>query len=145
MPRLSIPELERVIAEHFPQAHGFSQITHLGDDTLELRLPYKDAFLRPGGTLSGPTMMTLADTGAYYLILATLGPVVLAVTTSLNIHFMRKPRPEDVIAVARMLKLGRQLAVVEVAMRSVSAPELIAHATVTYSIPPAKNHQEVGP
>jgi len=145
MPRLSISELERLIEEHFPQAHGFSQITTLTEDTLELRLAYRDAFLRPGGTLSGPTLMTLADTGAYYLILATLGPELLAVTTSLNIHFMRKPQPEDVIAVARMLKLGRQLVAVEVNMRSASAPALIAQATVTYSIPPATNRQEVGP
>jgi uncharacterized protein (TIGR00369 family) len=73
------------------------------------------------------------------LILSQLGPVVLAVTTSLNINFMRKPRAEDVIAVARLLKLGRQLAVVEVNMRSVSSPEIVAQATVTYSIPPARS------
>jgi len=138
MPRLTVRELEQLIEEQFPQAHGFSQITALSEDTLELRLPYRDDFLRPGGTLSGPTLMTLADTGAYYLILAMIGPVVLAVTTNLNIHFMRKPRPEDVIAQARMLKLGRQLAVVEVNMRSVSSPELLAQATVTYSIPPKR-------
>jgi uncharacterized protein (TIGR00369 family) len=140
MPLLSVRELEQLIEEQFPEAHGFSQITQLGEDTLELRLPYRPAFLRPGGTISGPTLMTLADTGAYYLILAILGPVVLAVTTSLNINFMRKPRQEDIVGVARMLKLGKQLAVVEVQMRSASAPpsELVAQATVTYSIPPSR-------
>lgn len=145
MPRLSIRELTRLIEEQFPQAHGFSEITSLTDETLELKLPFQDAFLRPGGTVSGPTLMTLADTGAYYLILATIGPVVLAVTTSLNINFMRRPKPEAVIATARMLKLGRQLAVVEVNMRSESSPALIAQATVTYSMPPKTNHEEVGP
>lgn len=144
MPRLSIQELERLIEEQFPQAHGLSQITALTDETIELRLPYRDAFLRPGGTLSGPTLMTLADTGAYYLILASLGPVVLAVTTSLNINFMRKPKPQDVIALGRMLKLGKQLAVVEVNMRNACSSALIAQATVTYSIPPVKT-KEVGP
>jgi uncharacterized protein (TIGR00369 family) len=138
MLRMNAEELERLIAEQFPQADGFSQIVALSDERLELRLPFRDQYLRPGGTVSGPTLMTLADTGAYYLILAHLGPVVLAVTTSLNINFMRKPRAEDVLAMVRLLKLGRQLAVAEVNMRSASSPELIAQATVTYSIPPER-------
>ena len=79
--------------------------------------------------------MSLADTAAYYMILSQLGPVVLAVTTSLNINFLRKPIAEDVIATGRLLKVGRQLAVVDVSMRSASAPEVVAQATVTYSIP----------
>ncbi|MET0387874.1 MAG: PaaI family thioesterase [Polyangiales bacterium] len=137
MPRMNREALEHFIEHEFPQAHGFSQIVALGDESIELRLPFRDAHLRPGGTLSGPALMTLADTGGYYLILSILGPVVHAVTTSLNINFMRKPRPEDVLAVARVLKLGRQLAVVEVSMRSASSPELVAQATVTYSLPPA--------
>jgi uncharacterized protein (TIGR00369 family) len=138
MPRLSVRELELLIEEQFPQAHGFSQITQLGEDTIELRLPYREDFLRPGGTISGPTLMTLADTGAYYLILSMLGPIVLAVTTSLNINFMRKPRAEEIVAQGRMLKLGRQLAVVEVNMHNASSPALVAQAVVTYSIPPAR-------
>jgi uncharacterized protein (TIGR00369 family) len=138
MLRMNAEELERLIAEQFPQAAGFSQIVELSDEQLELRLPFRDQYLRPGGTVSGPTLMTLADTGAYYLILAHLGPVVLAVTTSLNINFMRKPGAEDVLAMVRLLKLGRQLAVAEVNMRSASSPELIAQATVTYSIPPER-------
>jgi uncharacterized protein (TIGR00369 family) len=138
MLRMNAEDLERLIAEQFPQADGFSQIVRVSEEQLELRLPFREQHLRPGGTVSGPTLMTLADTGAYYLILANLGPVVLAVTTSLNINFMRKPRPEDVLAQARLLKLGRQLAVVEVNMRSASSPELIAQATVTYSIPPER-------
>jgi uncharacterized protein (TIGR00369 family) len=138
MLRMTVAELEQFISEVFPQSQGHSHITHLSEDRLELRMPYREAMLRPGGTISGPALMTLADTGAYYLILANLGRVALAVTTSLNINFMRKPQPEDVLAVARMLKLGRQLAVVEVSMRSASSSALVAQATVTYSIPPAK-------
>jgi uncharacterized protein (TIGR00369 family) len=138
MLRMTKPELEQFIAEAFPQAQGHAEITRLSEQELELRMPYRDAMLRPGGTISGPALMSLADTGAYYLILANIGRVALAVTTSLNINFMRKPRPEDVFAVARMLKLGRQLAVVEVNMRSASSDEIVAQATVTYSIPPTK-------
>jgi uncharacterized protein (TIGR00369 family) len=138
MLRMTMPELEQFIAEAFPQAQGHAEMMRLSEQELELRMPYRDAMLRPGGTISGPALMSLADTGAYYLILANIGPVALAVTTSLNINFMRKPRPEDVFAVARMLKLGRQLAVVEVNMRSASSDEIVAQATVTYSIPPTK-------
>jgi uncharacterized protein (TIGR00369 family) len=138
MLRMTAAELEQFISEAFPQAEGHSHITHLSEDRLELRMPYREAMLRPGGTISGPALMTLADTGAYYLILANLGPIALAVTTSLNINFMRKPQPDDVLAVARMLKLGRQLAVVEVNMHSASSSALVAQATVTYSIPPTK-------
>jgi uncharacterized protein (TIGR00369 family) len=135
---MNAAELGRLILEHFPQAKGYCDIVQLTDETIELRMPFRDYYLRPGGTLSGPTLMSLADTAAYYLILSQLGPVVLAVTTSLNINFLRKPIAEDVTAAGRLLKLGRQLAVVEVSMRTVSAPEIVAHATVTYSIPPPK-------
>lgn len=137
MAGMNIAELEELIEDQFPQAHGFSHITNLTEDTLELRLPFHERHLRPGNTVSGPTLMTLADTGGYYLVMSRLGPVVHAVTTNLNINIMRKPRAEDVIALVRLLKLGKQLAVVEVHMRSISTPEIVAQATVTYSIPPA--------
>jgi uncharacterized protein (TIGR00369 family) len=136
MPLMNATELDRLITEHFPHAKGYCEVLHLTDDTIELRMPFRDYYLRPGGTISGPTLMSLADTAAYYMILSQLGPVVLAVTTSLNINFLRKPIAEDVIATGRLLKLGRQLAVVDVSMRSASAPEVVAQATVTYSIPP---------
>jgi uncharacterized protein (TIGR00369 family) len=136
MPRMTAAELDRLILEHFPQAKGYCEVLQLTDDMIELRMPFRDYYLRPGGTLSGPTLMSLADTAAYYMILSQLGPVVLAVTTSLNINFLRKPVAEDVITIGQLLKLGRQLAVVEVSMRTVSAPDTVAHATVTYSIPP---------
>jgi uncharacterized protein (TIGR00369 family) len=92
--------------------------------------------VRPGGTLSGPTMMALADTTAYALVLAAVGFKPLAVTTSLTINFMRKPAQADLIATATMMKLGRALAVMDVAIRSDGDPRLVAHAVVTYSIPP---------
>jgi uncharacterized protein (TIGR00369 family) len=136
MPLLSIEEIKRLIAEKFPGAQGFSEITKLDKNYMELRLPFQNDFLRPGGTISGPVLMALADTGAYYLILAHLGPVLLAVTTSLNINFVRKPSAETILAEVRLLKLGKQLAVADVHIKNEASGVLVAQATVTYSIPP---------
>ena len=91
--------------------------------------------LRPGGTVSGPTLMTLADTGLYSAILATLGPVAMAVTTNLNINFLRKPEPGRLRAETRLLKLGKRLAVGEVTITCNGDPAPVAHVTGTYSIP----------
>ena len=136
MPRMTADEIDAFLADHFPQAQGHARIETIGDDTMQLRLPYRDAFLRPGGTLSGPTLMTLADTSMYFLILAMIGPVALAVTTDLNIHFLRRPSPRDLIAHVRMLKLGKRLAVGEVLITSDGEPGAVAHATATYALPP---------
>lgn len=133
---MNAEELVSFIEKMFPQGRVFCQIEELGDDWLRLRLPYSDDYLRPGGTISGPALMSLADTGAYFLILSMIGPVALAVTTSLNINFMRRPTPDDMIAKAKMLKLGRQLAVVEIYIEAAKTGDLVAQATVTYSIPP---------
>jgi len=133
---MTAQELETFIAAQFPGGNAFSQVEEVGDDWVRLRLPFSDAYLRPGGTVSGPTLMTLADTAAYVLILAMLGPVALAVTTNLNINFMRRPTPDAMIAKARMLKLGRQLAVVEVMIEAAATGWLVAQSTATYSLPP---------
>jgi uncharacterized protein (TIGR00369 family) len=99
------------------------------------RVAFHQDQVRPGGTLSGPTMMALADTTAYALVLASVGFKPLAVTTSLSINFMRKPAPKDLIATATMMKLGKALAVMDVAIRSDGEDALVAHAVVTYSVP----------
>src|ERR1044071_5926852 len=91
--RMDAAQLEALIEEHFPQAHNYCQITALAGDELSLRMPCRPDMLRPGGTISGPALMGLADLGAYLLILSQVGPVVLTVTTSLTIHFLRKPEP----------------------------------------------------
>jgi uncharacterized protein (TIGR00369 family) len=101
-----------------------------------VRRAYSQKFLRPGGTISGPTMMGLTDFAMYVAILASIGPVPLAVTTNLNINFLRKPAPGDLIAQARLIKLGKRLAVGEVAILSDGEEDMVAHATTTYSIPP---------
>ena len=134
---MTIPELAAFFAAHFPQPANFPfQIEELTDQAVRVRLHYQDVYLRPGGTVSGPTLMMLADTVMYVLVLSQIGPVALAVTTNLNINFLRKPAPRDVIAQGRLLKLGARLAVGEVTMLSDANAELVAHATVTYSIPP---------
>jgi acyl-coenzyme A thioesterase PaaI-like protein len=92
--------------------------------------------LRPGGTISGPTLMALADFAMYVVLLSAIGPVGLAVTTNLSINFLRKGQPgQDVLAAARLLKLGKRLAVGEVNLLSGTTPDPIAHAISTYSIP----------
>lgn len=95
--------------------------------------------LRPGGTISGPTMMAMADTALYVAILAEIGLVALAVTTSLSFNFMRKPTGDrDLVARCKLLKLGKNLAVGEVSIYSEGDERVVAHAVGTYSIPPVK-------
>jgi uncharacterized protein (TIGR00369 family) len=96
---------------------------------------YGDQLLRPGGTLSGPSLMALADTAMWAALLAMIGPVALSVTVNLNIDFLRKPGPVDAIAETRILKLGKRLAVGDVLISSDGDPEPVAHASVTYAIP----------
>ena len=103
---------------------------------LRIRRKFNEKSLRPGGTISGPTMMGLTDFAIYVAILASVGPVPLAVTTNLNINFLRKPAQRDLIAAARLIKLGKRLAVGEVEIYSDGEDEMVAHATSTYSIPP---------
>lgn len=114
---------------------GFRAET-IGDGAATVRMPFDDAILRPGGTISGPAMMGLTDFAMYAALMGAIGPVELAVTTNLNINFLRRPGQADVIADCRVLKLGKRLAVLEATLFSEGEDEPIAHATGTYSIPP---------
>jgi uncharacterized protein (TIGR00369 family) len=136
MTKMTAEELEAFLYSHFPdyEPRGF-RVEQVDDNFARVRLVYHSRHLRPGGTISGPALMTLADTAMYMALLAMIGPVALAVTTNLNINFLRKPAQRDVIAEARLLKLGKRLAVGEVTMRSEGETEPVAHASVTYSIP----------
>ena len=137
MPKMSAGELEEFIHSSFSNnERRVFHVERVEDMYAQVRLPFHERLLRPGGTVSGPAMMTLADTAMYVALLAMIGPVALAVTTSLNINFLRKPAPGDVIARCRLLKLGKRLAVGEVTIYSEESDEPVAHATVTYSIPP---------
>lgn len=137
MPKMTADEIKSFMQEFFPEARMAVEIDQLRDGYLRIRVPVTDRHLRPGGTVSGPALMTIADTAMYYLVLGMIGPVALALTTNLNINFLRAPKLADVIAEAEMLKLGKRLAVGQVTIYSEGSEDPVAHATVTYSIPPA--------
>jgi uncharacterized protein (TIGR00369 family) len=133
---MTAEELEQFLYSHFPDsAHRAIAVERVDDKFARVRLRYDQRHLRPGGTISGPSLMMLSDTAMYMALLGMIGPVALAVTTNLNINFLRKPEQADVIAECKLLKLGKRLAVGEVTMFSEGDPEPVAHATVTYSIP----------
>jgi uncharacterized protein (TIGR00369 family) len=136
--KMSVADLEAFLRVEFPQTFGGDDVTIESADgeTCLLRQRYSERMLRPGGTISGPTLMGLADCAMYVVLLSAIGPVGLAVTTNLNINFLRKGAPgQDVLAAARLLKLGKRLAVGEVNLLSGTTPDPIAHVTATYSIP----------
>src|SRR3979411_1895203 len=118
---MSVEELYRFLATEFPQvfhadsARTIEEVWHGGG---RVRQTYQAQFIRPGGTISGPTMMALADFAMYVGVLASIGPVPLAVTINLNINFLRKPAQRDLVAEARLLRLGKRLATGEVNIRS---------------------------
>jgi len=136
MPKMTANEIADFMKKFFPQARMPVEIEELRDGFLRIRVPVTDRYLRPGGTVSGPALMTIADTAMYYLVLGMIGPVALALTTSLNINFLRAPKLADVVAQAKMLKLGKRLAVGDITIYSDGSKDPVAHATVTYSIPP---------
>ena len=131
--------LNRFLEADFPQLHTDGkvfEVAEVGPGAIVMRLMPNERHLRPGGTISGPTLFALADVGAWCAVLAHIGPVALAVTTNLNINFLRKPSPGAVEAVAQLLKLGKRLAVLDISLTDGATGELVAHATATYSIPP---------
>jgi uncharacterized protein (TIGR00369 family) len=136
---MTVGELERFLAAEFPQGvnpeSGLS-IEAVWDGGCRVRQAFRELHVRPGGTISGPTMMALADFAMYVAVLAAIGPVPLAVTINLNINFLRKPAQRDLTGEARLLKLGKRLATGEVFIRSDGEEEPVAHVTSTYSIPP---------
>jgi uncharacterized protein (TIGR00369 family) len=136
--KMSVAELEKFLHDEFPQVFkgGDFSIESADGTTCRLRQRYSDRMLRPGGTISGPTLMALADCAMFVVLLSAIGPIGLAVTTNLTINFLRKGLPgQDLLAAARLLKLGKRLAVGEVNLLSGTSPDPIAHATSTYSIP----------
>jgi uncharacterized protein (TIGR00369 family) len=136
---LSAAELEGLLAAEFPQAfHAASglSIEAVWPGGCRVRQKFGEGMIRPGGTVSGPTLMALADFAMYVAILATIGPVPLAVTTNLNINFLRKPAQRDLLAEVKLFKVGKRLAVGEVGLRSDGEEDLVAHVTSTYSLPP---------
>ena len=141
LPKLTTAEVIAFFDREFPelQGDGGGEPTYIidavGPMSARLRLLYHPRHLRPGGTISGPAMFALADAALYAAVLAQVGLRALAVTTNLNINFLRRPMPGNLIGEARLIKLGKRLAVGEVLIHSEASDELVAHATGTYSIP----------
>ncbi|MEM6478866.1 MAG: PaaI family thioesterase [Pseudomonadota bacterium] len=135
---MTIPELERFLSEVFPQVCDQFAVEEITPTGLIMRLKVTDAHLRPGGTVSGPSMFALADVSVYLAILSRIGPKALAVTTNCSIDFMRKPAArKDLIAHCTLLKLGKVLAVGDALLFSDGGPAPVARASLTYSIPPS--------
>ena len=139
MTRVSCREFNQIIEQELQWAHALGmRLEVMEKGRAEMRLPYLESSTRPGGSISGPHMMMLADACMYAVVLGLIGKVKLAVTTSFNINFVRKPSQTDLMAHGSIIKLGKRLAVLEVSVVAEADDELVAHATGTYSIPPAE-------
>ncbi len=136
---MTVDELQAFLGREFPQVAEEFRIEGVTPEGIRVRLCVADRHLRPGGTVSGPTMFALADVAIYLALLSRIGPVALAVTTNCSIDFLRKPEAgRDIYAEARLLKLGRSLAVGDVLIFSEGMAEPVARAGLTYSIPPRR-------
>jgi len=135
--KMTAEEVSALLDREFPQVSDHFTIEDLDEMRIRVRLNVGEAHLRPGGTVSGPSIFALADVAVYMAVLAMIGPRALAVTTNCSIDFMRKPAAQtDLVAECRLLKLGRALAVGEVLVFSDGRAEPVARASLTYSIPP---------
>lgn len=136
IPKLGPSEVEQIIRAGLPMAESVGMsIEAVTPGSALIRLRYSPWMVRPGGTVGGPVLMLAADTAMYAVVLAHIGNQPMALTSNLNINFLRRPKPTDVVAEGRLLKLGRRLAVVEVLMKSAGEDELVAHVTGTYALP----------
>jgi acyl-coenzyme A thioesterase PaaI-like protein len=136
---MTVEELRDYLAKEFPQAYAPgkpNKIISVGPGTALVHFATGERHLRPGGTVSGPTLMGIADGAIYVAILAAIGPVALAVTTSFTCNFLSKPAPGDLACEVKILKFGKRLVVAEASIRGVNETEPCAHVVATYSIPP---------
>lgn len=130
-------DIENRIREWVPMAADIDlKVDEVREGYARIRIPFQSKCIRPGGTISGPVMMTAGDTAMYAAILGTLGEVAMAVTSNLNINFLQRPEPCDLIAEGTILKLGKRIAFCEVGIRSDGSDDLVAHVTGSYSLPP---------
>ena len=137
-PVMTIEAIQAFLEHDFPQAFGRGKpftIESIGDGFATLRFTPDASHMRPGGTISGPTQFALADVAAFVAIISHIGPVALAVTSNMNINFLKKPAPAPILGRAHLLRLGKRNAVCEVSVTDLSGEHLLAHATGTYAIP----------
>ena len=134
---LNQQQITDLLQQHFPQIQDEISIDSLNDQEATVRLSVNNRHLRPGNTVSGPSMFLLADVAAYIAILAQVGARTQAVTTSAHMDFLRKPQAHaDIIATTKVLKIGKHLAVVDVYLYSENDEHMVARANMTYSLPP---------
>ena len=137
-PAMNADEIGQLLRDEFPQffhpGRGLS-IERVDYGNIRVKRHFQEDSIRPGGTISGPTMMELADFAMYVAVFSVAGPIPMAVTTNLNINFLRKPGRGDLIADCKLLKVGKRLVVGEVAIYSDGEADPVAHVTSTYSIP----------
>jgi uncharacterized protein (TIGR00369 family) len=138
-PVMNEAELQEFLIAAYPQIFdmypGFS-ITHIAPGEVNVTMETDHRHIRAGGTISGPTIFSLADMGGYACVLSHIGGEALAVTTNLNLNFMRKADPGPIFAKCRILKLGKRLMVFDAEITGTGSDEMVAHATGTYAIPP---------
>jgi len=134
-----VQRIEAIIDAHFPQIHAGGRllaIEEVGPRHARVRMAIHDRHIRSGGTVSGPSMFTLADFSVYVAIIGALGETGIgAVTTNMSINFLTKPEPRDLVSVVRLIRLGRRLAVGEAQLYSDGMPDMVAHAIATYALP----------
>ena len=138
-PVMTAQEIDTFLETDFPQLHIDGKtftVVSVSPGAVTMQFTPNERHLRPGGTISGPSMFALADVAAYAAVLAHIGPVALAVTTNLNINFLRKPELAPMLCDCRLLKLGKRLAVIDALLYQSAPTEPLAHASATYSIPP---------
>ena len=133
---MTAAQFQALIDDHLPIAHwlGFT-VTEMGVGKATVEMPFRQEFVRPGGTVAGPMMMALADCAMYGAVLAGDPAAIMAVTSNLSIHFLRGAKPAALVAEAELLRLGRRLAVVEVTLHSKGEAKPVAHVTGTYALP----------
>ena len=136
-PVLDVDGVNAVLRRAFPGARpeAFPTVLEVAPGRVRVMTPYSEAYLRPGGVVSGPALMSLADTAAYALVLAHVGEQLMAVTSSLTMNFLRGAKPGDLQAEAQMLRLGRRNAVCDVRLWTEGPDRLAAQASVTYALP----------
>ena len=134
-PLMSKIDLEKFLEKEFPQVSNNFKILNTKPNSLSMLMHISDEHLRPGGTVSGPSMFLLADVSFYLATLSIIGPKSLTVTTNCSINFLRKPNISDLISESRVLKIGKTLSVGDVLIYSKGIKEPVAHASLTYSIP----------
>ena len=140
-PVMTATDVNAMLREVYPQLnehYDFYKAIDVFPGGCTVRLNADDRHLRPGGTVSGPSLFTLADIGGYVCVLTHASPDALSVTTNLNINFMRKAEAGPIDGHCRILKLGRSLMVFDIDIVAGPDRHTVAHATGTYSIPPKR-------